>query len=629
MDGPIKSFVREIFAVRFNPEAHDPEGERIDGSGQCYPNCDGTVWLRSCEKEITDPLKGKVSGHIPKWLNGSLLRNGPGNLKFGDTTYRHLFDSSALLHRFGIKDGEVTYQCKFLRTETYKKNLAAQRIVVTEFGTAAVPDPCQSIFQRVAAVFDPDGATDNSMVSVYPFGDEYYAMSDGPFMHKIDPVTLETQNRKKISDYVGIINHTSHPHVMSDKTVYNLGMSVTKFGPVYNIICFPKGHNMFKNAHIVGSIPCRWKIHPCYMHTFGITKRFFVIVEQPMTVCLKDYVKAQMTNQPMISSLKFFEDKCTIIYLMDRKTGKVHYTYKAEAFFYLHIINCYEQDQHVIVDICCYKDPAMLNCMYIESMMNMQTNPNYAAMFRARPLRFILPLSKIESYCPNTLMKSLSLTSLSGRLTGYHYNHQQHTKPSLKRSESTQHDVTFLAANTNLDLSNNNPELDTRDVVLRNLITLDNTRAEAYKLQDGGIFVRPELLGDIGCETPRINYEKYLGQKYRYFYAISCDVDMENPGTLIKIDVVTKTKKTWSEYNCYPSEPIFVSSPNSQDEDDGVVLAALVWGSVQEDRAGLLVLDAKTWTELGRCVFKCPGPVPKCLHGWYAPSTECGRELHV
>jgi hypothetical protein len=26
--------------------------------------------------------------------------------------------------------------------------MAAQRIVVTEFGTKAVPDPCQTIFQR-------------------------------------------------------------------------------------------------------------------------------------------------------------------------------------------------------------------------------------------------------------------------------------------------------------------------------------------------------------------------------------------------------------------------------------------------------------------------------------------------
>lgn len=113
-----------------------------------YPNCDVNVWLRSCEEEILEPIDGIITGVIPLWLKGSLLRNGPGSIKVGDMTYNHLFDSAALLHRFNITNGHVTYQNKFLKSETYKKNLAANRIVVSEFGTVTVPDPCQSIFQR-------------------------------------------------------------------------------------------------------------------------------------------------------------------------------------------------------------------------------------------------------------------------------------------------------------------------------------------------------------------------------------------------------------------------------------------------------------------------------------------------
>lgn len=29
-----------------------------------YPNCDVNIWLRSCEKEIIDPMQGKVTGKI-------------------------------------------------------------------------------------------------------------------------------------------------------------------------------------------------------------------------------------------------------------------------------------------------------------------------------------------------------------------------------------------------------------------------------------------------------------------------------------------------------------------------------------------------------------------------------------
>lgn len=58
-------------------------------------------------------------------------------------------------------------------------------------------------------------------------------------------------------------------------------------------------------------------------------------------------------------------------------------------------------------------------------------------------------------------------------------------------------------------------------------------KASAYKLSGAKVFVKPELLCDLGCETPRINYENYLGKEYRYFYAISSDVDLDNPGTVI------------------------------------------------------------------------------------------------
>jgi len=40
----------------------------------------------------------------------------------------------------------------------------------------------------------------------------------------------------------------------------------------------------------------------------------------------------------------------------------------ADAFFFLHTINAYEDDNHVVVDICCYKNAKMLDCMYIDAL---------------------------------------------------------------------------------------------------------------------------------------------------------------------------------------------------------------------------------------------------------------------
>jgi carotenoid isomerooxygenase len=56
------------------------------------------------------------------------------------------------------------------------------------------------------------------MITVYPFGDEMYAFGEIPIIHRINPENLETENRVDVSDFVSIVHHTSHPHVMSDGT---------------------------------------------------------------------------------------------------------------------------------------------------------------------------------------------------------------------------------------------------------------------------------------------------------------------------------------------------------------------------------------------------------------------------
>lgn len=37
---------------------------------------------------------------------------------------------------------------RFLRTDAYVRAMTENRLVITEFGTAAYPDPCKNIFSR-------------------------------------------------------------------------------------------------------------------------------------------------------------------------------------------------------------------------------------------------------------------------------------------------------------------------------------------------------------------------------------------------------------------------------------------------------------------------------------------------
>nr|CAD7413189.1 unnamed protein product [Timema poppensis] len=35
--------------------------KKLENGEDLYPCCDTSIWLRSCQKEVTDPLKGKIT----------------------------------------------------------------------------------------------------------------------------------------------------------------------------------------------------------------------------------------------------------------------------------------------------------------------------------------------------------------------------------------------------------------------------------------------------------------------------------------------------------------------------------------------------------------------------------------
>lgn len=70
----------------------------------------------------------------------------------------------AMLHQFKIEDGKVTYRSRFLQSDAYKKNSERDRIMVSEFGTVAMPDPCKNFFLRFLSRFEMIGESVTEIV---------------------------------------------------------------------------------------------------------------------------------------------------------------------------------------------------------------------------------------------------------------------------------------------------------------------------------------------------------------------------------------------------------------------------------------------------------------------------------
>lgn len=133
-------------------------------------------------------------------------------------------------------------------------------------------------------------------------------------------------------------------------------------------------------------------------------------------------------------------------------------------------------------------------------------------------------------------------------------------------------------------------------------------------LSDGG--VTAEQLWDGYFELPRINYRACNGRPYRYAYGVSAAPGVTEPQwfeSLVKVDVESGEAKLWYEPGLYPSEPVFVSSPEARAEDDGVVLSIGV--DAEARHSELTVLDAASMEPIARAAV--PHVIPFGFHAYH------------
>ena len=314
------------------------------------PTTDGRGGFRSQENE-TPRTELPVEGAFPRWLRGSLLRTGPAKWEVGEQRMRHWFDGLAMLHSFSIEDGSVTYASRFLGSRAYRAAQETGEIRYAEFAT----DPCRSLFSRVASMFSPK-ISDNANVNLMRLGKRFVAMTETPLPVEFDAETLETVG---VSYEAPGILTTAHPHL--DRATGGALNYAAKLGPRSSYRFFLVRPESSK-PEVIASLPVR---HPAYMHSFGLTERWLVLVEFPFVV---NPPSLALSGRPYIENYRWKPELGTRFTLVDRSTGEATGPFETDPYFAFHHANSYEDGDDVVVDICVYPDPGLVEDLYMERL---------------------------------------------------------------------------------------------------------------------------------------------------------------------------------------------------------------------------------------------------------------------
>ena len=315
-----------------------------------------------------------IVGVVPAWLSGTVVRNGPARFEVGEQKYRHWFDGQAMLHRFSFKNGEVSYANKYLQSQSHKKALETGKIYYREFAT----DPCRSIFQRLTSLFY-SRFTDNPNVNLARIADRFVALTELPLAIEFDLQTLHTVGVLDYEDQIPGTLTTAHPHydfVQKAGINYTLQFSRTS---AYNVYRIPDGS---KRQTLIGSVPVR---EPAYMHSFGMTENYVILVEFPLVV---NPLRILMSGKPFIENYRWKPERGTRFLVISKRDGQVVVTSESEAFFAFHHINAFEKDGEVVVDISAHHDSSAVDELYLNRLRGAEGGTLSPTEFR----RYHIPL---------------------------------------------------------------------------------------------------------------------------------------------------------------------------------------------------------------------------------------------
>jgi beta,beta-carotene 9',10'-dioxygenase len=289
-----------------------------------------------------------IEGRLPDWLQGSLVRTAPAKWEVGGRAMNHWFDGFAMLHRFGISDGEVSYANRFLQTRAYRAAQEKGELVYSEFAT----DPCRSLFGRAMSIFSPK-LTDNANVNLVKLGERYISMTETPIAVEFDADTLETAGVAYKAP--GMLT-TAHPHL--DRASGGMLNYAAKLGP-RNRYRFYRLRPGQKKPQVIAQLPVS---EPAYMHSFGLTERWLVLAEFPFVV---NPITIPLSGRPYIENYRWKPELGTRITLVDRSTGEATGPFETDAFFCFHHANAYEENGSVVVDACTYPNAEIVEDLYL------------------------------------------------------------------------------------------------------------------------------------------------------------------------------------------------------------------------------------------------------------------------
>ncbi len=313
-------------------------------------------------------------GAVPDYLRGSYYLNGPARTRVGDVSYRHWLDPDGMVSALHFSEGGVRFVHRIVRSSKFCAEEEAGRALFRTFGTRFENDR----LKRGIGLESPVN------VSVYPWNGTLLAFGEQGLPWELDPITLETRGEYTFNRHLNPISPLSaHPHFDLDSgEMFNFGVSFSASHPSLTLYRFTDGAATGEEALVYRRrLPLD---HPRSMHDFGLSKHHAVFYQSPYLLDVEGLMRHDLT---LLESLNWRPQLGSRLVIATREAGEQVATVDIGAGYCLHLINCFEDEGLLTVDVIELERPVYDQYDIPQFFTDVRT---------ARPRRYAVDVEKSE-----------------------------------------------------------------------------------------------------------------------------------------------------------------------------------------------------------------------------------------
>ncbi len=276
----------------------------------------------------------EIGGETPRWLRGTLFRNGSGRNDLNGNWFPHWFDGDGMISAIRFDSAGIRYRNRYVRTETYLDETRLGRISHRGFGKMRPGGMLANTFRQPGNV---------SNTSVVLHDEKLLSLWEGGPPFALDPGTVETLG---VEDFGGKVSAFS-AHPKRDPQTGEL----FNFGIDYGRKTTLTAYRLHDGA--LTRFPSIALPYPVMNHDFALTANYLVFCLGPILV---HPLRLVLGLASFDGALQWDGRRPTLILLVRRNGAAVPRWIETEPFFQFHFANGFEEDGALIIDLMRYPD---------------------------------------------------------------------------------------------------------------------------------------------------------------------------------------------------------------------------------------------------------------------------------